>query len=551
MKFGNLNVGVRLGVGFGLVLNLLAVLVVVGLTRVGSIDAATSTMIDKDWVKAEAANAISSASRANARRTMELLLVQDKASRAHILDRIEANRNTVNEALARLDQLVYLPEGKSLLATIKEQRAAYVASFTQVAKLVDEGKHDEAKGFLMQQTLPALDTLQQSIDALVSLQKKIVETSGAGIRKSVEFSQMTMIVVGVIALLAGIGFAVVLTRSITRPLHRAVQIAQTVASGDLTSRIEVTTKDETGRLLQALKEMNDSLLRIVGQVRAGTETIATASSQIAAGNLDLSSRTEEQASSLEETAASMEELTSTVKQNADNAHQANSLAASASDVASRGGAVVGEVVQTMESINASSKKIVDIIGVIDGIAFQTNILALNAAVEAARAGKQGRGFAVVAAEVRALAQRSASAAREIKELIGHSVENVEAGSRLVNHAGSTMAEIVESVKRLTDIMGEITAASQEQTSGIEQINEAISQMDEVTQQNASLVEEAAAASESLQQQARALEDVVSSFKMDTQYPTKVVPIRQARQETFAGQAAPSPVPSPFTVRRHR
>jgi methyl-accepting chemotaxis protein len=551
MKFGNLNVGVRLGVGFGLVLNLLAVLVVVGLTRVGSIGAATSTMIDKDWVKAEAANAISSATRANARRTMELLLVQDKASRAHILDRIEANRNTVNEALARLDQLVYLPEGKSLLATIKEQRAAYVASFTQVAKLVDEGKHDEAKGFLMQQTLPALDTLQQSIDALASLQKKIVETSGAGIRKSVEFSQMTMIVVGVIALLAGIGFAVVLTRSITRPLHRAVRIAQTVASGDLTSRIEVTTKDETGRLLQALKEMNDSLLRIVGQVRAGTETIATASSQIAAGNLDLSSRTEEQASSLEETAASMEELTSTVKQNADNAHQANSLAASASDVASCGGAVVGEVVQTMESINASSKKIVDIIGVIDGIAFQTNILALNAAVEAARAGKHGRGFAVVAAEVRALAQRSASAAREIKELIGNSVENVEAGSRLVNQAGSTMAEIVESVKRLTDLMGEITAASQEQTTGIEQINQAISQMDEVTQQNASLVEEAAAASESLQQQARALEDVVSSFKMDTQYPAKVVPIRQARQETFAGQAAPSPVPSPFTVRRHR
>jgi methyl-accepting chemotaxis protein len=551
MKFGNLNVGVRLGVGFGLVLNLLAVLVVVGLTRVGSIGAATSTMIDKDWVKAEAANAISSASRANARRTMELLLVQDKASRAHILDRIEANRNTVNEALARLDQLVYLPEGKSLLATIKEQRAAYVASFTQVAKLVDEGKHDEAKGVLMQQTLPALDTLQQSIDALVSLQKKIVETSGAGIRKSVEFSQMTMIVVGVIALLAGIGFAVVLTRSITRPLHRAVQIAQTVASGDLTSRIEVTTKDETGRLLQALKEMNDSLLRIVGQVRAGTETIATASSQIAAGNLDLSSRTEEQASSLEETAASMEELTSTVKQNADNAHQANSLAASASDVASRGGAVVGEVVQTMESINASSKKIADIIGVIDGIAFQTNILALNAAVEAARAGKHGRGFAVVAAEVRALAQRSASAAREIKTLIGNSVENVEAGSRLVDEAGATMAEIVESVKRLTDLMGEITAASQEQTSGIEQINQAISQMDEVTQQNASLVEEAAAASESLQQQARALEDLVSSFKMDTQHPAKVVPIRQARQETFAGQAAPLPVPSPFTVRRHR
>jgi methyl-accepting chemotaxis protein len=260
--------------------------------------------------------------------------------------------------------------------------------------------------------------------------------------------------------------------------------------------------------------MNDSLGRIVGEVRSGTDTIATASSQIAAGNLDLSSRTEQQASSLEETASSMEALTSTVKQNADNARQANQLAGSASEIALKGGVVVAQVVATMDSINASSKKIVDIIGVIDGIAFQTNILALNAAVEAARAGEQGRGFAVVASEVRNLAQRSAAAAKEIKGLIGDSVEKVDAGAKLVDQAGTTMGEIVESVKRVTDIMGEITAASQEQTSGIEQINQAISQMDQVTQQNASLVEEAAAAAESLQDQAGNLARVVSVFKLD-------------------------------------
>jgi methyl-accepting chemotaxis protein len=287
-----------------------------------------------------------------------------------------------------------------------------------------------------------------------------------------------------------------------------------VADGDLTGTIVVTSKDETGQLLQALQDMNNGLVRIVTQVRMGTDTIATASSQIATGNLDLSSRTEEQASSLEETASSMEELTSTVKQNADNARQSNQLAMTASEVAVRGGAVVSQVVETMGSINDSANKIVDIIGVIDGIAFQTNILALNAAVEAARAGEQGRGFAVVASEVRNLAQRSASAAKEIKTLIDDSVEKVGTGSRLVNEAGATMGEVVESVRRVTDIMSEITAASQEQTDGIEQINQAVMQMDQVTQKNAALVEEAAAAAESLQDQASNLLQVVSVFKLD-------------------------------------
>ena len=311
--------------------------------------------------------------------------------------------------------------------------------------------------------------------------------------------------------------AVLITRSISQPLQQALAIAKTVASGDLTSEIPIdrrTARNETGQLLKALKDMNDSLLKVVGEVRGSTHTIGTASSQIAAGNLDLSSRTEQQAAALEETASAMEELTATVKQNADNARQANQLAVSASGVAIKGGTVVSQVVDTMESINESAKKIADIISVIDGIAFQTNILALNAAVEAARAGEQGRGFAVVAAEVRSLAQRSAAAAREIKTLIGDSVDKVDAGSKLVGEAGLTMGEIVDSVKRVTDIMAEIMAASQEQSIGIEHVNRAIGQMDQGTQQNAALVQEATASAGSLQHQAGHLMDVVSVFKLE-------------------------------------
>ncbi|MFJ3047575.1 methyl-accepting chemotaxis protein [Herbaspirillum chlorophenolicum] len=328
------------------------------------------------------------------------------------------------------------------------------------------------------------------------------------------------LLVGVIAatIVAGLAVALLmgflLVRAISRPLEQAVKLAQGVAAGDLTQEIEVRSRDETGQLMQALKDMNSNLQKIVGEVRVSTDTINTASAEIASGNLDLSSRTEQQAGSLEETASAMEELTSTVKQNADNARQANQLAASASDVASRGGDVVKQVVDTMSSINESSRKIVDIISVIDGIAFQTNILALNAAVEAARAGEQGRGFAVVASEVRSLAQRSAAAAKEIKGLIDDSVTKVGNGSALVAQAGQTMDEVVASVRRVTDVMGEITAASQEQSTGIEEVNRAITQMDETTQQNAALVEEAAAAAQSLQEQAGRLLSAVGVFRLN-------------------------------------
>lgn len=357
----------------------------------------------------------------------------------------------------------------------------------------------------------------EKIDSIVAYvlaeADKAAAAATADAEESHHAANMLLLAVIVVAIgLAGVT-TFLIARSITKPLDFAVKVAKTVADGNLTLRIEARSKDETGELMDALRHMNDNLARIVSEVRTGTDAIATASNQIAHGNLDLSSRTEEQASSLQETASAMEELTSTVRQNGDNAHHANGLAISASEVAAKGGTVVAEVVRTMGSINNSSRRIVDIIGVIDGIAFQTNILALNAAVEAARAGEQGRGFAVVASEVRNLAQRSAAAAKEIKELINDSVEKVESGSTQVQAAGTTMQEIVESVRRFTDIMAEITAASREQAEGIEQINQAIAKMDETTQQNASLVEEAAAASEAMRSQAGSLANTVSLFKL--------------------------------------
>lgn len=325
-------------------------------------------------------------------------------------------------------------------------------------------------------------------------------------------------------------FAWLVARRIKGALDKAISASEQIAAGDLTVKIEIDSQDETGQLLKSLKEMNEGLAQIVGEVRNGADSIATATEQISAGNADLSQRTEEQASALEETASSMEELTSTVKQNADNAQQANQLAISASGVAVKGGDVINKVVRTMESITDSSRKISDIIGVIDGIAFQTNILALNAAVEAARAGEQGRGFAVVAAEVRSLAQRSAAAAKEIKTLIEDSVGKVQDGSRLVEEAGHTTQEIVTSIKRVTDIMAEISAASLEQSSGIEQVNTAITQMDDVTQQNAALVEQAAAAAESLEEQALQLVQVVTRFKLEENaQPQKVASEKKAHK----------------------
>ena len=399
----------------------------------------------------------------------------------------------------------------------KAADAKLAATVSALAGNKDEAKQKELFAQFFQQyqaSEPLFAKSEQTLNKIIELNDAIAKDSIKAGTEAVVSAERTMLLTGVVAIALAIAIALYIARAITRPIEAAVQVAQTVAAGDLTSDIVVETKEETGQLLQALKDMNESLIRVVGQVRKGTGSIANATSEIAIGNMDLSSRTEEQASSLEETASSMEELTSTVRHNTDNALQANQLAKNASTVAAKGGEVVARVVETMDSINESSSKIVDIISVIDGIAFQTNILALNAAVEAARAGEQGRGFAVVASEVRNLAQRSAAAAKEIKQLIGDSVEKVGAGSRLVGEAGATMGEVVTSVQRVTDIISEISLATQEQSAGIDQINTAISQMDHVTQQNAALVEEAAAASAALEEQAARLMEAVSVFKLD-------------------------------------
>ncbi len=448
-------------------------------------------------------------------RTSFIVKSSDESLSVTFADDITASASKGAALQNSLEPLLSSDEEKQAYKLIRAVRVKYQQAKDAAMKARQDGNADESARIYNSEFIPLAKDYQHQVMTFLSLQRKSIDLTEREIAQQYERSFNLMVLLGVLMVALGATCAFLISRSITRPLAEAVKVARIVASGDLSSRVEVRSGDETGQLMQALKDMNDSLVRIVGQVRSGTDTIATASSQIAAGNLDLSSRTEQQASSLEETASSMEELTSTVKQNADNARQANQMAASASEVAFQGGAVVSEVVVTMGLISASSKKIVDIIGVIDGIAFQTNILALNAAVEAARAGEQGRGFAVVASEVRNLAQRSAAAAKEIKTLISDSVEKVEAGARLADQAGATMEEIVKRAKGVTDIMGEITAASQEQNAGIDQINQAIAQMDQVTQQNAALVEEAAAAAESLQDQAGNLAQVVSVFKLDT------------------------------------
>jgi methyl-accepting chemotaxis protein len=380
-------------------------------------------------------------------------------------------------------------------------------------KLKADGQAPQAKELSDSKMLPAMTAYVAAVQAFRDQQNTRFDQIHEELDDIYTASRMLLIVLGALSLVIGAFFAAMLSRGITKPLSKAVQLARSVAHGDLTVRLEAHSHDETGELVRALGEMRDSLLRTVQEIRSGTSAMTVASGEIAAGNLDLSTRTEQQASSLEETASAMEQLTSAVRNNTDNARQADHLAVSASAVASKGGVAVRDVVGKMEAINASSRKIVDIIAVIDGIAFQTNILALNAAVEAARAGEQGRGFAVVASEVRQLAQRSAAAAKDIKALITESAEDVQAGTRMVSDAGTTMAEIVNGVQRVADIMKEILAASEEQSSGIEEVNRAITQMDQVTQQNAALVEEAAAAADSMQNQATKLAEMVSFFKL--------------------------------------
>ncbi|MEB6663518.1 methyl-accepting chemotaxis protein [Achromobacter ruhlandii] len=513
LTLGNLSIGTRLTLGFGTVLVLLLALTGLSQYELSQIGGINRTITEQTWTEASAINRIDVTTRANARANLELIVNTDPRAAETLFARIDTNRKVIDQALETLRPLFSTEDERQRLRLLEDVRGRYVKSFQGVGALLKRGERDAARQRLLEETLPLLDSLQDHIIEISRIQAAEMVDASADSRKVIDNAGMLNLILSGLAVVLGGLFAWRVSKSITAPLAQAVSVAETVARGDLGQPIHAVTRDETGRLLRALHDMQDKLAGAVRTIRAGSETISSAAGQIAAGNTDLSSRTEEQAASLEETAASMEELASTVKQNADNARQANQLAASASEVAQRGGAVVSAVVSTMGDISASSRKISEIVSVIDGIAFQTNILALNAAVEAARAGEQGKGFAVVAGEVRSLAQRSAQAAREVKTLIEASVSKVAEGAGQAENAGTTMQEVVASVKRVTDIMGEIAAASQEQASGIEQVNRAVSQMDEVTQQNAALVEEAAAAAGSMQDQAHALVRAVGVFRL--------------------------------------
>ena len=514
MNLNYFHIGMRLRIGFGIILALfVAVVVADNVNSVNNLEilfdgleVANAKVVLTEKMKSEQLEGVLA--------LHSIGLQSDVAAMNKEEERLKKHRRQFSEARDKLMAMGVTDTEKGIFDEIARlDKALETPSTEAIAQALAFNVEDMAR-IISIRVEPIYRQAMAEINKLVELQHIAERKVRAAAAASSQLWMYWLDLSAVIAVIMGGVLAWAITKSITQPLDKAVQVARRVADSDLTAVIAVESNDETGELMRTLKEMNEHLASTVGQIRSGADMIATASSQIATGNLDLSARTEQQASALEETASSMEQLTATVRQNADNARQANQLAQSASEVAVKGGAVVARVVDTMGSINASSKKIVDIIGVIDGIAFQTNILALNAAVEAARAGEQGRGFAVVATEVRNLAQRSAAAAKEIKTLIDDSVGNISVGSTLVGQAGSTMLQIVASIRHVTDIMGEITAASSEQQAGIEQVNQAITQMDEVTQQNAALVEQAAAAASSLQEQASNLAQVVSEFKLN-------------------------------------
>nr|WP_315250653.1 methyl-accepting chemotaxis protein [uncultured Duganella sp.] len=515
MKMENFKIGTRLMAGFSILLLMLVVVAVLGISRMAAIQHSMVDITKGNDVEAAMASAMRLAVDDRMIALRNIVLLEDAAQMQAQAERIrkQAAEYVAAEQKLRATFAEYgiQQDESKLLEDIARRAAAALPLMDKVQALGQQNQNADAVKLLMGDLRTVQQQWQTDLQALIDSERQQNEEATAAADASYALARNVMVAIGIASVLCGLLIAWRITRSITLPIGRAVSIARTVAGGDLSTEIQASGRDETGMLLAALKTMNDNLRVIVGQVRDGTETMKIASQEIATGNLDLSSRTEQQAGSLEETASSMEELTSTVKQNDDNARQANTLAAMASEVAGKGGAVIANVVETMEEINSSSKKIAEIIGVIDGIAFQTNILALNAAVEAARAGEQGRGFAVVATEVRSLAHRSAAAAKEIKTLISDSVGKVDTGARLVDQAGQTMSEVVDSVRRVSGVISEITAASREQSLGIEQINQAIIEMDGVTQQNAALVEQSAAAAEALQDQAAVLADLVGKF----------------------------------------
>ena len=520
MNLTNMKVGVRLGLGFALVLVLLVVVTVVGIVRMAQIQNRLDHVVSVSNVVTrlvvDMRNNVSE--RVTSLRT--LTLMTDPADMEPELNRFKeqtAKYDALQQKLSEKFALEASSDEKSLLAQVKEAEGVAMPAIAKASQLYLANNAMDATRVMVKEIRPAQKKWLEALDQLGKMEDKQNAQSQVDAEAAFAGARNFMLTLLALAVALGVAAAYIITRGLLKQLGGepgyTAKIAGSIADGDLSIAIDTKASDK-GSLLTEMKQMRNSLVDIVSQVRRGTQTITTASREISAGNVDLSSRTELQASSLEKTASAMEELTSTVKQNADNAREANQLAATASDVARKGGEVVSQVVGTMGEINSSASKIADIIGVIDGIAFQTNILALNAAVEAARAGEQGRGFAVVASEVRSLAQRSAAAAKEIKTLIGDSVEKIGRGSKLVGQAGVTMEEVVDSVKRVTDIMSDIANASAEQSAGIEQVNLSIIEMDGMTQQNAALVEQAAAAFQSLQDQAAELQRVVSIFKLE-------------------------------------
>ncbi|QNB06311.1 HAMP domain-containing protein [Herbaspirillum frisingense] len=512
--FYNLNIARKLALSFAVVIALTLLQGLFAIKELKQVNNASGEIVTKWMPTMDAARELQGSLPPLRLTELELVTAVTPQERAAANQAIKTRLEALAKQRAVFEQRMSEPQEKEQYAQFGKNLAAYIKVDEQLAEMAANQQYDETRVLFKGESARLYGAMVGNLDAIVKINAS--GSARADEEATGVFRGAQRWIGGLLLATVAIGslLAFVVAANVARPLKEAVEIAQRVARGDLTLRIRPAGRDETGRLMEALRAMNESLRDIVNEVRQGTDTIATASNEIARGNLDLSNRTEQQAGSLEETASAMEQLTSTVTQNADNARQANQLAATASDIASQGGEVVGQVVQTMEGITESSRRIADIISVIDGIAFQTNILALNAAVEAARAGEQGRGFAVVASEVRSLAQRSAGAAKEIKELIDDSVQKVSAGSTLVERAGSTMNEVVASVRRVTDVVAEISAATQEQSGGINEVNLAITQMDETTQQNAALVEQAAAAADSLKGQAGNLAAVVGKFKLD-------------------------------------
>ena len=512
MKLSNLSVGLRLSASFGAILLITALIAATGMWRIASLQSASERVATQEIEQQTLVEDWASDIRLNWVRTEAFLKAIDRDYMDKLTADTQATAKGMEAKVKRIEALVQGDKAKGLLAAIATARQAYNDKLNEIREL-HRGGEPNVPALVDKDLRPLADKYLQSLDDLRKTMAAQLAESQADTSTLAKASQVLLGVGTLVAVALGALMGLTVTRSIVRPLQQGQQAAESIADGDLTHPITASGNDETGQLLQALSTMQSRLATIVGNMRYSAEGVATASAEIASGNNDLSARTEQQASALEETAASMEELGSTVRQNADNARTANQLAMSASTVAQQGGDVVAEVVDTMKGINDSSRKIADIISVIDGIAFQTNILALNAAVEAARAGEQGRGFAVVAGEGRSLAQRSAEAAKEIKGLIGTSVERVERGTALVDKAGATMTEVVSAIRRVTDIMGEISAASSEQSQGVSQVGEAITQMDQATQQNAALVEQSAAAADSLKTQAGQLVDAVAVFRL--------------------------------------